>query len=68
MKTYKVRFDEDSFEMRKRILESIEGVSIIDIVEDDTIIITVEPTAIPAVEYELRKAERRDGWCDYKII
>ena len=68
MAIYKVKFDEDSAAMRTSILSMIDGVDIFAITEDEYFCISVDELAAEAVEYELRKAERRDGYCDWKKI
>lgn len=68
MAIYKVKFDEDSAAMRTSILSMIDGVDIFTITEDEYFCISVDEFAAEAVEYELRKAERRDGYCDWKKI
>lgn len=65
---YKVTFTEDAKEMRTGYLSLIDGVDIFVIAEDGSIIFSCEVEAIEAVEYELRKAERRDGYCKWEKI
>jgi hypothetical protein len=67
MITYAVRFEEDSAEMRKTFLSLIDGVKVFTSSQDKTYLF-VDESAVEAVEYELRKAERRDGYCDWKKI
>ena len=60
-KTYRVRFSMDAKEMRMRILRNIDSVSILDC--DEYIIVNCDEQDCEAVEYELRKADRRDDYC-----
>ena len=60
--------DEDSAAMRTSILSMIDGVDIFAVTEDEYFCLFVDESATEAVEYELRKAERRDGYCDWKKI
>lgn len=66
IKYYKVKFSKDTKEMRMRILEGIDSVSILDC--DEHIIVNCEEEDCNAVEYELRKAERRDNFCIWEEI
>ena len=65
---YKVTFEEDAKEMRTRYLSLIEGVDILVVTEDGNIIFSCEDEAVEAVEYELRKAKRNDGYCKIEKI
>jgi hypothetical protein len=67
MVTYKVKFDDDAVDMRTRFLMLIDGITL-QVIEDDYFYFVCEDEAIEAIEYELRKAERRDGYCDWKKI
>ena len=66
MKYYKVKFSKDAKEMRMRILDGIESVDILDC--DEHIIIACDEQDCEAVEYELRKADYRDGYCFWQEI
>lgn len=68
MNTYKVNFEEDSKDLRKTYLELIDEVYCIHETEDGSLFFSVPDEAIEAVEYELRKAERRDGYCKWEKI
>ncbi len=65
MYIYKVRFEEDSKNMRIRIinlaLEANESIS----EEGDIVTIICEEESTECVEYELHKAERNDGYCEW---
>lgn len=64
MKYYKVKFSEDAKEMRMGILNCIESVDILDC--DEYIIVACDEQDCEAVEYELRKADRRDDFCSWE--
>lgn len=66
IKFYFVKFSKDAKRMRMRILNVIESVDILDC--DEHIIIACDEQDCEAVEYELRKAERRDGFCFWEEI
>lgn len=66
IKFYKVKFSKDAKRMRMRILNVIESVDILDC--DEHIIIACDEQDCEAVECELRKAERRDGFCFWEEI
>lgn len=68
MTIYKVTFTEDAKEMRTKYLSWIDGVDIFAVAEDESVIFACEDEAIEAVEYELRKAERNDGYCKIEKI
>ena len=79
-KYYCVSFDPCAHDMRVRYLKFIDGLkfhSYKDIPKqpDETeergyyqYLISVLSDDAEAIEYELRKAERRDGWCRWKEI
>ena len=66
VKYYKVKFSMDAKEMRMRILNCIDSVSILDC--DEYVIVNCNKEDCEAVEYELRKAERRDDFCIWEEI
>ena len=77
-KYYCVSFDWCSVDMRLNILKLIDGIKIRtyqgvpkqpDEIEERghyQFLIGISIDGCDAVEYELRKAERNDGWCDWK--
>jgi hypothetical protein len=68
MTTYKVRFSEEARDYRIRILALLDKIEICEF-PDETVFVKCEDEATAmAVEYELRKAERRDDFCDWEKI
>ena len=63
MAIYKVEISEEAIDYRIQMLEIIDSVKIVK--DSDSLEFTLECAAedIEAVEYELRKAERRDDYC-----
>ena len=67
MTTYKVRFSEEAKEYRVRMIQWLDDLSICEL--DGEVIIKCEDNDTAAcVEYELRKAERRDEYCVWEKI
>ena len=64
---YRIEFLQCSRDMRIRTLKLIDTVVLL---EDNgqEIVIQCDEEDIEAVEYELRKAERRDDWCSWERI
>ena len=66
--TYMARISSEAIEYRISILTLFDTVTV-DRKEDALdIVITCADEDVEAVEYELRKAERRDDYCDWKKI
>lgn len=68
MNTYKVEFEEDNKDLRKAHLELINNVCCLYETENGSLLFNVPDEAVEAVEYELRKAERKDGYCKWEKI
>ena len=68
MNTYKVEFEEDNKDLRKAHLELINNVCCLPETENGSLFFNVPDEAVEAVEYELRKAERKDGYCKWEKI
>ena len=68
MITYKVEISEEAIDYRIEMLKIIDSVKIIR--DSGSLEFTLECAAddIEAVEYELRKAERRDDYCLWERI
>jgi len=64
---YKVRFSEEAKEYRIKIIECIDNLEIYKFSTGEIFIKCDDDTA-ERVEYELRKAERRDNYCDWEKI
>ena len=64
---YRIEFLHYSKDMRLGILKLIDTFVLL---EDDgqEIVIQCDEEDIDIVEFELRKAERNDGWCSWKRI
>lgn len=67
MITYKAKFSEEAKEYRMRIIECIDNLEICELPTGEICIKCDDDTA-ECVEYELRKAERRDDYCDWEKI
>lgn len=68
MAIYKVEISEEAIDYRIEMLEIIDSVKIVR--DSDSLEFTLECATddIEAVEYELRKAERRDDYCLWERI
>lgn len=67
MATYKVKFSEEAKDYRIRVLECIDNLEICKFPNNEIFIKCDDDTA-ECVEYELRKAERRDDYCNWEKI
>ena len=68
MKAYKVYFSEDAKFMRVNNLSCMDAVQFLCFDKDGSVLIYCNADEVDAVEYELRKAERNDFYCDWKKI
>ena len=65
---YKVLISPEALEYRLSILMEIESVEIACTGKDGEFILTCYDEDAEVVEYELRKAERRDDYCEWEKI
>lgn len=68
MATYKVQFSIEAKKYRIELLKYIDNLEICEFPNDDEILIKCNDDAVECVEYELRKAKRRDGYCKWEKI
>lgn len=68
MAIYKIRFDAYAKDMRLKNLCLLEAIDFYFLEEDGSVLIQCQTDRIDAVEYELRRAERNDFYCDWKRI
>ena len=66
--TYKVLISPEAFEYRLSILTEIGSVEIAYTGKGNEFILTCYDDDAEIVEYELRKAERRDDYCEWEKI
>ena len=67
MTTYKVRFSEEAKDYRIEMIKLLDDIEICEFPTGEVFIKCDDDTA-ECVEYELRKAERRDYYCDWEKI
>ncbi len=65
MTKYKVTISEEAIDYRIKMLEIIDSVKITREGEALDFILECATEDVEAVEYELRKAERRDDFCEW---
>ena len=68
MAIYKVEISEEAIDYRIEMLEIIDSVKIVRGWDSLEFILECAAEDIEAVEYELRKAERRDDYCLWERI
>lgn len=68
MAIYKVEISEEAIDYRIKILEIIDSVKITRDSDSLEFILECATEDIEAIEYELRKAERRDDCCLWERI
>ena len=68
MATYKVKISEEAIDYRIQILKIIDSVKIARVSDLLEFILECATKDIEAVEYELRKSERRDDYCLWERI
>ena len=66
--TYQIRISPEAIEYRILVLSLIDGVEIKRQDDELDFTLTCGEDAIEMVEYELRKSERRDDFCEWKKI
>lgn len=68
MTIYKVKFSEEAKKYRMRLLSLLDGVEMCEYPSGIVYVECADDETAEAVEYELRKADRRDDYCDYAKI
>lgn len=68
MAVYKVKISEEAIDYRTEMLKIIDSVKIVRDSDSLEFIVRCAADDIEAVEYELRKAERRDDYCLWERI
>ena len=62
---YFVKFENRHSEFRISQMKFISSIKFHSNKDEDTLIISVDKKDVESIEYELRKAERNDGYCKW---
>ena len=67
--TYRVRFSEEAKDYRMRMISLLDGVEMCEFPDGEVFIKCDDEETAECVEFELRRAESRDDFCDWgKVI